>query len=57
MIKITDVAGKIVLTQSETLNAGSNSVLLKLSHLAAGTYFINTLNEDGTQQTLRFIKQ
>ena len=57
IIKITDVAGKIILTQSQVLNTGSNTVMLKLAHLPAGTYFINTLSEDGTKQTLRFVKQ
>jgi PKD repeat protein len=53
---ITDITGKIILTQSINAISGSNLVLLDAAAYAQGLYFI-TLKSGGIEQALEFIKQ
>ena len=56
-IIVTDLAGKQLGKQRVVLIAGSNQVSLNLSNLAAGTYQVTGVTDEGERKTLRFIKQ
>ena len=56
-ILITDVNGKRVQTNVLAAIAGSNRLLLSLPGLAAGSYQLTAINDDGVKITARFIKE
>jgi hypothetical protein len=56
-IIITDLAGKQLSKQRVVLFAGSNQVPLNLSNLAAGTYQVTGVTDEGERKSLRFVKQ
>jgi len=56
LLKIVDAAGRIVYSESLTLNEGSNTYQINVSQLPGGSYFID-LNGNGLQKKVqRFIK-
>ncbi len=56
-IIITDVNGKQLQKQTAQMVAGSNLVPLNTSKLAAGSYQVTLITQDGDKSTLRFVKQ
>jgi len=56
-IIITDVNGKQLQKQTAQMVAGSNLVPLNTSKLAAGSYQVTIITQDGDKSTLRFVKQ
>ena len=56
-IKVSDIAGRVVLSQKLNIVSGSNQLSLNLAKLAAGTYQV-TASADGTMlNAIRFVKQ
>ena len=56
-IIVTDLAGKQLSKQRVVLLAGSNQVSLNLSNLAAGSYQVTGVTDEGERKSLRFVKQ
>lgn len=56
-IIITDLAGKQLNKQRVVLIAGSNQVPLNLINLAAGTYQVTGITDQGERKSVRFVKQ
>jgi PKD repeat protein len=56
-LMVTDMAGRNLIQQTRSIEAGSNQLLLNLSSLAAGSYQVTARNEDGNSTTIRFIKE
>jgi hypothetical protein len=56
-IIITDLAGKQLNKQRVVLIAGSNNLMLNLSNLAAGTYQITGVTDEGERKSVRFVKE
>ncbi|MEP6466534.1 MAG: T9SS type A sorting domain-containing protein [Parafilimonas sp.] len=56
-IVIKNVSGKALLKKEIVAVTGTNKILLDLSELIPGAYFINIINEKLEQQTLKIIKQ
>jgi hypothetical protein len=54
---VTDVTGREWMVQNEDIIAGSNQIPLNVAKLAAGTYQITAITDDGTRMSLRFIKE
>jgi len=46
-INIFDLSGRNVITQTQTANAGSNSISINASELSKGTYVLQMINSDG----------
>ncbi len=55
-IVISDVAGKVIAKQINTVIAGSNPISMNFSKLGAGTYAVTVVNADGETKTTRFVK-
>jgi hypothetical protein len=55
-IVITDVVGKLISKQQNTLVSGNNTIAMNFEALAAGTYNIVITNTDGEVKTTRFVK-
>ncbi len=55
-IKILDIFGKIIFTQSIPSEKGMNSAEINTSNLSVGSYFL-TMNNGVTNLTQRFVKQ
>jgi Secretion system C-terminal sorting domain len=55
-IVITDVVGKLVSKQQNTLVSGNNTINMNFEQLAGGTYNIVVTNADGEVKTTRFVK-
>jgi hypothetical protein len=56
-IQVTDIAGKTMISQKNSVVAGSNEVKLDVSGLAAGIYMIKAILADGTVSVQKFVKQ
>jgi len=46
-INIFDLSGKLIMTENQSANAGSNNLTINASHLAKGTYFLQMINKEG----------
>ena len=55
-IAVSDMTGKVVMTQSVTVIAGNNPVNMNFSTLGAGTYNITVVNAENEMKTTRFVK-
>lgn len=55
-IAVSDMAGRVVAKQSNTVIAGSNPINMNFATLGAGTYTIAAVNADGETKTTRFVK-
>ena len=55
-IAVSDLSGKTALKQFSSVIAGTNSINLELSNLAAGTYQVVVMNEAGEKKAIRFVK-
>ena len=55
-IVITDVVGKVIAKQNNTLVSGNNTINMNFAQYAAGTYTIAVTNADGETKTTRFVK-
>ncbi len=55
-IIITDANGKKMQTLTSTMVAGSNQVALHVANLAAGTYLVTGITNDGIKTSTRFVK-
>ena len=53
-INITDVCGKVI-REFSTVNLIENSLIIDLTNLEQGVYFVNLIYQDG-QQTQKIIK-
>lgn len=55
---VTDLSGKIVLTQSQTVSIGDSNIQLNVEKLASGSYILKAVCNDGCESSLRkFVKQ
>ncbi len=54
---VTDVRGRVLMTQSYGLEVGINNLNVQLSTLANGSYQMTAVANDGTRQTFKFVKQ
>jgi trimeric autotransporter adhesin len=55
-IVITDVVGKVISKQQNTIISGNNTIAMNFAQLAAGTYNVVITNADGEVKTTRFVK-
>ena len=55
-IVVSDITGKVVLTQTINVIAGNNPVLMNFATLGAGTYNIKVINADNEVKSTRFVK-
>jgi hypothetical protein len=55
-VTVYDMSGKLVMSQSHTLIAGSNQILLDVSKLAKGTYHVSGCSSDGNTKTVSLLK-
>ena len=55
-IAVSDMTGKVVMTQSVTVIAGNNPVNMNFSTLGAGTYNITVVNAENEIKSTRFVK-
>ena len=55
---MTDIAGRIVLTQKATVETGSNTITVGIGHLAQGSYLVKLVCDNGCDATVnKFIKE
>ncbi|MBL0146839.1 MAG: T9SS type A sorting domain-containing protein [Chitinophagaceae bacterium] len=54
---VTDVTGRQIVVQSQAIIAGSNQIPMNVAKLAAGTYNITAITDDGNRTSVRFVKQ
>lgn len=47
LINIFDLSGKMVMTEKQSANAGSNNLTINASQLAKGTYILQMINNEG----------
>jgi Secretion system C-terminal sorting domain/Domain of unknown function (DUF5122) beta-propeller len=55
-ISVLDIYGKVISTQTVTLQRGENTLALPLDNLAAGVYFISTTAQGQRFETKRVVK-
>ena len=55
-LQVSDMQGKIVMTQTANVSAGSGSVTVTVDRLAAGTYNIYGITPEGKTRLIRFVK-
>ena len=55
-IKILDFVGRQLMTKQITVNAKNQVSNMDVSKLNSGTYIINIVSENGTEQNIKFIK-
>lgn len=55
-INVYDISGKLLATQNEQANGGSNTFGLNIANYAAGVYFL-TLTDGQQSTTVKFVKQ
>jgi Secretion system C-terminal sorting domain len=56
-IQVTDLAGKVVATQTATLTDGDNNVSLEVANLAAGMYAVRLLGANSIEATTMMVKK
>ena len=56
-VTITDITGKQLWTAGEQMNKGTQRITLPASSLPAGVYMVRIADEQGVQQTLKWVKQ
>jgi hypothetical protein len=54
---VTDVTGRQISVQSQAIIAGSNQIPMNFGKLAAGSYNITAITDDGNRTSVRFVKQ
>ena len=54
---ITDIAGRIMLSQERSVQAGSNDVLINATGLASGIYWIFGFGQTGRTNVVKFVKR
>lgn len=55
---VTDLKGKLLLNKITNVGNGESIIQVDVSHLAAGTYFLKLLSENGKENQIRkFVKQ
>jgi hypothetical protein len=55
--RIYNLAGQVVLAQTQAMNSQNGIVQLNLSHLPSATYLIWAKNTEGVHTTIKFVKQ
>ncbi|MBU6205823.1 MAG: T9SS type A sorting domain-containing protein, partial [Bacteroidetes bacterium] len=55
-IRITDLLGRVMLTETEALIGGNNTITYNISDYAAGVYLIHVGNGN-TQQVYKVVKE
>jgi hypothetical protein len=55
-VTIYDMSGRLVMSQSHSVIAGSNQISLDVSKLAKGIYHVNGCSSDGTSKTISLLK-
>ena len=55
-IAVSDMIGKVVMTQNINVIAGNNPITMNFATLGAGTYNIKVINADNEVKTTRFVK-
>ncbi|MGG9961237.1 T9SS type A sorting domain-containing protein [Ferruginibacter sp. SUN106] len=56
-IVITDITGRVVLKQNQTLIAGFNAIDMKVANLASGTYQVYGITGEGRTKVMGFVKE
>jgi trimeric autotransporter adhesin len=56
-VVVTDMAGRVVAKQSNTLIAGFNAIDVNVNNLANGTYQVTGITAGGRTKTMQFVKQ
>jgi Secretion system C-terminal sorting domain len=56
-VVVTDMAGRVVAKQSNTLIAGFNAIDVNVNNLANGTYQVTGITAGGRTKTMLFVKQ
>jgi trimeric autotransporter adhesin len=56
-IMVTDITGRQLLVQTESIIAGSNAIPMNVAKLAAGSYQVTAITDDGKSTSVRFVKQ
>lgn len=56
-VAITDLSGKLISNQAASVKTGDNEVVLNVSALSAGSYFITVTSGNGEKLNTKFIKQ
>lgn len=56
-LNITDMQGRLVMQDQQNIIAGFNSIDMNVNSLAAGTYYISAVMDDGKRRLVRFVKQ
>jgi hypothetical protein len=56
-IVVTDISGRVVAVQSNTLIAGFNAIDVNVSKLANGTYQVTGITAEGRTKVMQFVKQ
>lgn len=56
VLRITDSKGVLIKTQQQSLLQGTNQAAVDMSSLAAGTYYLTAIWENGRSSTIRLIK-
>jgi hypothetical protein len=54
---ISDMTGRVVLTQTISLQSGYNSIDMHIDNLAAGTYNLFGTSADDKSRVVRFVKK
>ena len=53
---VTDLSGKLLISNKQTILAGSNLILIDCGKLAPGIYNLTGIAADATKKTIRFVK-
>lgn len=56
-VTVTDITGKQLWAANEQMNKGTQRITLPASGLPAGVYMVRVADEQGVQQTLKWVKQ
>ncbi len=56
-VQVTDITGKVILSQASSLQEGTNEVSFDVSNLPSGMYLIKASLSDGTVSIQKFVKQ
>ena len=55
-VAVSDMTGKVVMTQNINVIAGNNPITMNLATLGAGTYNIKVINAENEVKVTRFVK-
>jgi hypothetical protein len=53
---ITDMQGRVVMKLNRSILSGQNDIVLKLGHLASGSYQVIGYTDKGTTEVIHFVR-